>query len=196
MAPRTTLSVGDCVSPSTAAAVGDSGDCSPPAGIPDSPPSSVLQSCTAAIASRVIGLPRASELPPRTIRTCSVDRRVSSSNSWDADTDADAELTADWRSMSSEGWGERVWRRLNLGCLLPLVVRLNGRGAFTLTILLYHGEIYWGPNVRTWKEKKRWDEVRSDLPLFGTDDHTEAFFHALLVYNDVSRCWPSGTHDL
>jgi hypothetical protein len=34
--------------------------------------------------------------------------------------------------------------------------------------------------------------VRNDLPLFGTDDHTEAFFHALLVYNDVSRCWPLG----
>lgn len=148
------MSVGDCASPSAAAAVGDSGDCSPPAAILDSPPSSVLQSCAAAIASRVIGLPRASELPPRTIRTCSVDRRVSSSNSWDADTDADAELTADWRSMSTEGWGERVWRRLNLGCLLPLVVRLKGRGAFTLTILLYHGEIYWGSNVRTWKGKE------------------------------------------
>jgi hypothetical protein len=30
-----------------------------------------------------------------------------------------------------------------------------------------------------------WDEVSNGLPLFGTDDHTEAFFHALLVYNDV-----------
>jgi hypothetical protein len=140
-AARTTPSVGDCVSPSAAAAVGDS---SPPAAVPDSPPPSVLSSCIAVITSRVIGLPRASELPPRTMRTCSVDRRVSSSNSWDADTDADAELTADWCSMSSEGWGERVWRRLILGCLVPLVVRLNGRGAFTLTILLYHSEIHWG----------------------------------------------------
>ena len=105
---RTAPSVGDCASPSAVATVRDSGDTSPSAAVPDSPPSSVLQSCTTAIASRVIGLPRASELPPRTIRTCSVDRRVSSSNSWDADTDADAELTADRRSMSSEGWGERV----------------------------------------------------------------------------------------
>jgi len=141
---RTTPSVGDCASPSAVAAGWDSGDSSPPAAVPDSP-SSVLQSCIAAIASRVIGLPRASELPPRTIRTCSVDRRVSSSNSWDADTDADGELTADWRSMSSEGWGERVWRRLILGCLLPLVVRLNGRGAFTLTILLYYSEFIGDP---------------------------------------------------
>ena len=140
-----------------------------------------------AIASRVIGLPRASELPPLMIRTCRVDRRVSSSSSWDADTDADVELIADWRSMSSEGWGELVWRRLILGFLLPLVVRLNGRGAFTLTILLYHEKIHLGSDVSAWKG---WDEVRDDSPLFGTDNHAEAFFHALLVYNDVSRCWP------
>lgn len=151
---RTTPSVGDCASPSAVAADKDSGDSSPPAAVPDSPPSTVLRSCIAAIASRVIGLPRASELPPRMIRTCSVDRRISSSNSWDTDTDGDAELTADWRSMSSDGWGERVWRRLILGCLLPLVVRLNGRGAFTLTILLYHSEVHLGPNVRTLKEKE------------------------------------------
>ena len=149
VAARTKPSVGDRDSPSATVAVGDSCDSSP-AAVPDSP-SSVLQSCIAVIASRVIGLPRASELPPRTIRTCSVDRRVSSSNSWDADTDADGELTADWRSMSSEGWGERVWRRLILGCLLPLVVRLNGRGAFILTILLYHSKSRrnsLGPEVR------------------------------------------------
>jgi len=110
VAARTTPSVGDCASSSAAPAVGDCGDSSTPGAVPDSPFSSVLRSwsCIAAIASRVIGLPRASELPPRTIRTCSVDRRVSSSISWDADRDAAAELTADWRSMSSEGWGERV----------------------------------------------------------------------------------------
>jgi len=33
--------------------------------------------------------------------------------------------------------------------------------------------------------------VRNDLPLFGTDNHAETFFHALLVYDDVSGCWPS-----
>jgi hypothetical protein len=144
VAARTKPSVGDRASPSVAVAVGDSCDSSPVV-VPDSPPSVVLESCIAAIASRVIGLPRASALPPRTIRTCSVGLRVSSSSSWDADADADAELTTDWRSMSTEGWGERVWRRLILGCLLPLVVRLNGRGAFILTILLYHSKIHWDP---------------------------------------------------
>ncbi len=34
------------------------------------------------------------------------------------------------------------------------------------------------------------DEARNDLPLFGTDDHAEAFFHTLLIYNDMSGCWP------
>ena len=152
VAARTKPSVGDRDSPSATVAVGDSCDSSP-AAVPVSPPSVVLESCIAAIASRVIGLPRASALPPRTIRTCSVGMRVSSSSSWDADADADAdaELTTDWRSMSTEGWGERVWRRLSLGCLLPLVVRLNGRGAFILTILLYHSKSRrnsLGPEVR------------------------------------------------
>jgi hypothetical protein len=180
IAARTT-SAGDCASLSTA--VGDSCGSSPPSAAPDSPRSSVLESCTTATASRVIGLPRARELPPRTIRTFSVGRRVSSSNSWDAD----AELTSDRRSMSSEGWGERVWRRLILGCLLLLVVRLNGKGAVTLTILLYHSK---PRRNEKGGEKKGWDEVRIYLPLFGTDDHTETFFHALLVYDNVSRCWP------
>lgn len=136
VAARTTSSAGDRASLSAAAA-GDSCGSSPPAAAaPNSPPCSVLESRTTAGASRVIGLPRASELPPRTIRTCSVGRGASSSNSWDAD----AELPTDRRSMSSEGWGERVWRRLVLGCLLLLVVRLNGKGAVTLTILLYHSQ--------------------------------------------------------
>ena len=42
--------------------------------------------------------------------------------------------------MSSDGCGERVRRRLNLGCLsllsLLVLLRLNGKGALTLTILL------------------------------------------------------------
>ena len=136
-AARTTPSAGDCVSLSVADVVGDSSGSSPTAvAAPNSPPSSVLESGTKVAESRVIGLPRASKLPPRTIRTFSVGRRVSSSNSWDAD----AELATDWRSISREGWGERVLSRLNLGCLFPLVVRLNGKGAFTLTILLYHSQ--------------------------------------------------------
>jgi hypothetical protein len=28
------------------------------------------------------------------------------------------------------------------------------------------------------------------LPLFGTDDHPEAFFHTLLVNDNVPRCRP------
>lgn len=157
-AARTAPSTGDCASLSAADVVGDSSGSSPTAvAAPDSPPSSVLESCTTVAASRVIGLPRASKLPPRTIRTFSVGRRVSSSNSWDADADADAELATDWRSISREGWGERVLRRLNLGCLLPLVVRLNGKGAFTLTILLYHSQYRTNcmrPDMRNGKEKE------------------------------------------
>lgn len=30
---------------------------------------------------------------------------------------------------------------------------------------------------------KGWDEVLNYSPLFGTDDHAETFFHALLVYD-------------
>jgi hypothetical protein len=37
----------------------------------------------------------------------------------------------------------------------------------------------------TRRKKKGLDEVRNYLPLFGTDDHAETFFHALLVYDNV-----------
>ena len=99
-------------------------------------PSPSAVSGSGKMTSRVIGRPRASALPPRTIRTLRVGQRTSSSNSCKADADADAELTTDWCSVSTEGCGERARRRLTLGRLLLVLFRLNGRGALTLTILL------------------------------------------------------------
>jgi len=93
-------------SPGRAPSGGASPGCSSPsASTPISPESGSVPG-SRVTAARVIGRPRARALPPRTMRTLRVGHRISSSNSWDAE--ADAELATDCRSMSSDPCGERV----------------------------------------------------------------------------------------
>ena len=87
----------------------------PVPGAPASGPSCCCWRSDDGTAPRVMGRPRASALPERTMRTFNAGRRVVSSNN---SCDADAELRTDWRSMSREGCGEppRARKRLILVC--------------------------------------------------------------------------------